>query len=340
MQAFADQLLRVGAVTIPIVEYSSPVARANALKSLDLEVCNFPEFNQEYVQTRHTEPLCTEGTLYALGNAAAFHNEFVRGVRKVAHAYAKDLFRELVKLHGFKERHPDALSFKLEQLIDCLVIQPAGRPVVRQNAWKTKKPKSDTDDVIFGGWVNFSQITQRFSCQLRSHSDSECVVSAADAVSGAGPEAVKCRIDVRPGEMLVFYDDMAHGVGMPSFLRETTKLCTAWRLTTADAPLMGREMLEEVLTTGAVVPLKSRELPAMYKDASSDEDDGSAAFFSNLEAFSIAAIREDLLEEVRVSSCRTWRSIVPQFMPSLQELEQPFKAYDTREKSLYAPMAF
>ena len=335
MNALALRLLRDGVVSIPIQEISTAAQRDAALRALDLEMLNFPEFNERYV---HDGGAMFAAGVSALGTASSFHNLFVRRLRQQLQTHARELFQELVSLPMFEAMHQKSRDFKLEQLIDRLLVRP-GRARATAEAWhRDTSPGAEPEDVIFGGWVNFSQHRQTLSCQLCSHADGGLALDGVglkpikDAALNARLRASKSSVEVLPGEMLVFYDSIVYEVVAAAQKNVTSKLLTGWRLTHRDSPLMGTDRLEEVLATGAIVPLKSDQLPPMFS-----KQPRRLNWWSELEAWSVAAIREALLEEVRDKETRAWKTLVPKFMPSLEEMDEPFKLYTVAEKRIYYP---
>ena len=320
MEDFADQLFQYGAAAIPIAEYATPEARTLALKRLDFEILNFPEFKKAHVKDGMSSLLMAESGA-ALATASSFHNDFVREMRLVLYGHALLLFRALLQHPGFALQHADCLDMKLEELIDRLQIRSTGVPA-SEKAWsKGVCPAALPKDVTFSGWFNFSQYPQKFPCRLRSHVS---LIPVPDA---------KALVDVPPGYMLVYFDGLsvrkARGAAM-------SRLFTGWRLTHCDEPLMGKDVLEEVLRSGAVVPLKSGNLPSMYASKALQSENRADA----LETFSVTAIRDDLLEEVRLKATGKWRTIVPMVMPSLEDIMEPFRPYKNMEKKIYFPSVF
>lgn len=357
MQHLAERLLQDGVVCIPIPEFGTRALRDSALAELDLEISNFPEFNPDYVidgaaeadgraRMTNKRPLVMGG-FAALGTASSFHNRFVRRVRAMLYSHAKMLFQALAVLPEFQASHPAAHAFQFEELIDRLLVRPAGVSPTKEAWHRDSSPSAATDDIIFGGWLNFSQHLQKFSCQLRSHVASTAGGTGTDTgtpADGVGFTPIKdtalktalaasrASIDIHPGELLVFYDGIIHEiVGAPQKGVVVSRLFTGWRLTHSAEPLMGKDKLQEVLQTGAIVPLKSGQLPPMYAKLH------RVNWVAELETFSVAAIREDLLEEVKNKATGKWMSLVPRFMPSLQEMDERFVSYKEDEKRLYMP---
>ena len=329
----ARNLIRYGVVCIPIDEFSSKASRERALKDLCLEISNFPDFNPDYVQDgaaeadgeacmTDTRPL-TMASGGSLATASSFHNKLVRELRRVLYPHARRLFQDLVQQAKITD------AYNLEELIGCLVVCPVEKATAKARTWHREGEPSSAllpesyrpDDIVFGGWFNFSQHPQHFSCQLRSH------------LAPLNTDAAKASITVNPGEMLVFFNSIVHETASQERSRAVvTKLVTGWRLTQRLEPLMGAARLEEVLVTGAVVPAASGSPPAMYAKPMLRRP----GFEDELETFSVDAIRAHLLVEVK-SKAGKWQERVPRVMPSLEEMDETFPRYKDAEKRLYRP---
>lgn len=179
MEDLARHLFKYGVVSLPIVQLGTAAARQEALEKLDAVILTeMPEFNPAYIDTKHPEhdggPVrLVMGGFAALGTASSFHNTFVRWMRMLVHTDGFELFRALVQLPEFVERYPHASTYKLEQLIDRLLIRAAGDTASAEAWHRDSSPEAKPLDLIFGGFLNFSQHAQHFSCQLKSHHSAE-----------------------------------------------------------------------------------------------------------------------------------------------------------------------
>ena len=344
MLAAASHLFEYGVACIPIAQLASKANRAQALSELDDEISIMPEFIPEHCEAgasfmdggRVNKRKLVMGGFAALGTASSFHNKFVRDMRLLVHKYALELFRALVRLPEFITKYPHADTYKLEQIIDRLMVRPIGDTPSAEAWHRDSSPQAALLDLIFGGWVNFSQHVQHFSCQLKSHHSAEgSSVSKVgfspihDKALLAELAASKSLIAVNPGEWLVFFDGIVHEINARKQKEVSARQFLGWRLTQEDAPLMGAEALEEVLSTGAIVPMKSGQMPPMYAKLH------IVNWVRPLETWSVEAIRPDLLEEVRVAG--TWRTLVPRYMPSLEDLDAVWTPYEAHEKELLYP---
>lgn len=341
--ALARELFISGVVCVPVAELATAAARRLAIAELDHEITNFPEFKREYrrdgAEVRDVgkpvdkRPLVMGG-FAALGTASSFHNMFVRKMRLLMYEYAKRLFQALVSLPEFVERYPRPSEYMLEELIDRLMIRSIGLSPSAESWHKDSSPDSLPDDLIFGGWVNFSQFIQKFSCQLNSQFSSTERVGYApirDKELKAQLNATKTIVSINPGEWVVFFDRIDHEIVAKPQREVVLRLFIGMRLTRSAAPLMGEARLREVLATGAIVPMKSGQLPPMYAKLH------IVNWAERLEAWSVDAIRGDLLVEVRSKTTGKWRTLVPRFMPSLEELDEPFPAYRDNETRILFP---
>lgn len=164
-------LLKHGYVTIPIDELGTVDAIEANRQRLSEEIAAFPEYAPEYVAyglegVNLTGPLVLGG-FSALGNPASFHNPFVREWRQRLHGVARDLFQHLVHTEGFPLGAEAAAELKVEQLVDRLMVRPAGAAPTPESWHRDSSPGAS--GIVFGGWVNFDHHAQRFSCVPDTH---------------------------------------------------------------------------------------------------------------------------------------------------------------------------
>ena len=85
MQEAASRFLETGVTCLRIPEFATVSSRVEAMRGLDLEISNFPEFNAGYVRDGAAEADETAamtdkralGIDGALATASSFHNGFV-----------------------------------------------------------------------------------------------------------------------------------------------------------------------------------------------------------------------------------------------------------------------
>jgi hypothetical protein len=121
---------------------------------------------------------------------------------------------------------------------------------------------------VFGGWLNLNEVSEYLLAAPGSH--------FTDRNRGRGFGAIRDeaekrrlerelqRIEVPPGHLLLFYENMAHKVASAAPPANTTqlRLFTGFRLTNNPEPIY--PSLERKMRSMAVIPLKSGQQPPLY----------------------------------------------------------------------------
>lgn len=212
-----EQLTTQGFTVIP-VPWMTQIELANIRKEIDLEIKGFQEFKpdaNEFVL----------GGFSAFGNPSSFHCGFVRKMREKA-------FMEVFELlKSFIHTLPHSESYRLEQIIDRLMIRQKGKSPVKES-WHRDEAKLALDtDKIFGGWWNFDSQSQFFSCVPGTHTE----VSGLDqGHRGFGTIKDKAEIDrynkqkqlveIPPGHILVSLKTWS----MKSLVKKPITTCTVY----------------------------------------------------------------------------------------------------------------
>ncbi len=196
------------------------------------------------------------------------------------------------------------------------------------------------DDDIFGGWMNTSPHTQYFSCVLKSHvrtDPTQVAIGFAKIPKDkhAALKAASTLVAVPPGHILLFNENIIHQVLGRKFKHAIMRIHMGFAVTDRIRPMVTD--IKELLETGAVVPLKSGQVPPTYPKL------WWTNWFGKLIEFSAGIQNEQCKETVTrhstVKGCKRVRSehdgIVKRFLPSLAELNIPFTAYTAKELALY-----
>lgn len=246
-------LITSGACTVPCLSMDDlPDFRSRFLATCK----SFPEFdtvppNNQFVL----------GGFSALGNPASFHNPLVRELRQRA-------MRAAVTQVWSKVMRPDE---QLEQIIDRMMLRPAGVTPTSETWHRDEAPNAKPHDDVYGGWINLDSEPQYLHCVLKSHKEKANKKGKGFHTIAkelhAGHRS-NCRaVQVPPGHLLIFYEHLIHEVVSKKRSKDSYRLFTGWRVTPLHerSPLLeDQETFENLLTTQAVMRLKSNQLPPMY----------------------------------------------------------------------------
>lgn len=306
----------------------------------------------EIRQAIESELVCFVGDEIAFGGFSAtgtpdtFHAPSIRGLRHHVHdTVFKPLLRELAD-----GRH-------IECVIDRLMKREPGKAPTAESWHRDESVDAHAEDIIVGGWTNLNDTeSQFFSAIPRSHR-----VEAGSNTSGfntfakdasRGFKALARRIEIPPGHILVFYQDLVHEV-IPTKQKGFTqwRLFTAARLTTQPTPLVA-DIIDR-LNTQATIPVKSGQVSPMYARMHLN----FRRNITRLDAFTRANLHPCMHEPYTGKYARddpeTFGSLVkPKTLkratgadiresPSLTDLGLPlYPAYTDAELALYTPHTF
>jgi hypothetical protein len=212
-------------------------------------VLQFPEFKRA-----PGEPECNSAghkLLYSLGgfaalaNPASFHAPVIRKLRSACLVAAIRT--------AFREALTDSPEIKVEVLFDRLMIRQALQKPASE-AWHrdlTPQHIRKLGDSFYGGWLNLDDTPQYFSHVPGTH---EAPRSAREVkgVKFTGFHMCteddkkdfavkKKRLEVPPGHLLIFSQDLIHEIVAEARPAESTRLFIGFRLTTSDAPLFDHQ---------------------------------------------------------------------------------------------------
>ena len=195
---------------------------------------------------------------------------------------------------------------------------------------------------MFGGWLNFDDTNQGFSCVLPDDGNAfqapdADVLRAVGFVPVTDPalrkelSARKTQVVVPPGHLLVFVDTVIHEIVAKARPYVMQRLFMGWRLTHATKPL--DKDLDKCLRDMAPMKLKSNQPVPMF----------AALHWTNhstaLEAFSVEAFKDECLVHTKMKSTGKLIEHVPRYMPSLADLDMDhvYPRYKPEEKALLTP---
>jgi hypothetical protein len=210
---------------------------------------SFPEYRND-LPLRDT--LYVKGGFGALANPSSYHHPYVRSIRENIMREAVPLFAQLSDDDDFLEQ----LFGRVRVLKWDAKIQP--------ESWHrdlTPKWAMLPTDRIYGGWVNLDThgITQYFSCVSKTHN-----VRQYGGFSKTENDSAATRVEIPPGHMLIFSQDLIHEVvgGTRKRQHDEYRLFTAWRLTKSTKRFMPGDL--DIFTYKTVPLLKSGQRAPMY----------------------------------------------------------------------------
>lgn len=193
------------------------------------------------------------GNFAALGNASSFHNPFVRKLR----LRIMKIVRQANVIPMVSEKH------KLAQIIDRMLYRKKGLKPTAESWHRDEAKHTNPDDVVYGGWVNLDATSQYFSCVPGTHRPIKTHQGGFAKVDpkSISPES-KRKIEIKPGNVLIFNEDLIHEVLAIPSKTDMCRLFIGWLVTTSENTIIPN--MEMILRDQAVVPLKSGQIPPMY----------------------------------------------------------------------------
>lgn len=163
-----SELIQNGITAIPIIK---PEELKKYQKRFLETIENFPEYRRgsnKNLAANEKPLLYVAGGFGAFANPASFHNPLVRELRMKAYEKLKPIMRQLINSRIDKNLKN---NWKFECLFDRMMYRLASQ-VPQKEAWHRDvlPPKlPETDDEVFGGWINLDSHNQYFSCIPGSH---------------------------------------------------------------------------------------------------------------------------------------------------------------------------
>lgn len=218
---------------------------------------------QTMIDTEITRPPYAVGGFSALGNAYSFHHPGVRRLRAEVMARMSPLLRAV------HPRHRLALG------VDRLTFRPAGVASGAENWHRDLTPAHmcSTDDFIYGGWLNTNAVeSHTFCCVPGTHAEVDnhtvgrgfSTFSPTEARARGFAES-KTLVDIPPGHLIVFDQRLVHCIRGKKLPFALQRMHTSFHLTKGDEPVI--KNLADLFARGAVVPLKSGQVPRMWPRA-------------------------------------------------------------------------
>ena len=302
--------------------YSDRTESDEVMTMLNENIHTFREYNNTDTNT------FVLGGFSALGNPSSFHNPFVRKMRRGVHPTAKRVITKSFT-NIIQEK-----NYKFVQDIDRLLIREKGLKPTAES-WHRDIAADQTDEIVFGGWLNLDTENHYFSCILGSQQHNETTegfVTIKDKNLIQKYNREKTIVEIPPGALLIFNETLIHEVLAKSTSFVQHRLFMGWRLTTRTQPAIPN--LIHLLQTQSVIPLKSGQIPPLYGKLHWTN------WRQRIELFS-KNIRSECLENRTVQSGKEkgkQYTIVAQFMNSLEHYNfQKYKPYKQKEIDILIP---
>jgi hypothetical protein len=166
------------------------------------------------------------GGFGALANPSSFHHPNIRAIIG------------FVTRHFWKEFTKTFPGRKLEVLFDRFCIRREGTSTTRESWHRDVCADKLPDDIIIGGWYNMGPTIQQFSCVLGTHLDEpDDNKGFAKIKDGSKYKPLKKLIDINPGQVVFFYQNLVHEVLTKKVKITNYRLYLGWRITDSDKPL-------------------------------------------------------------------------------------------------------
>lgn len=314
LTALAQDLYTNGIAVLTDTWLSQNIQKHEA--AFDAMIAAMPEFKGE--PTQHVF-----GSFSALGNPSSFHNPYIRQVRQWTMSHTVPLLQQYQKLIGE--------NYNLEQLPDRVLYRPSNVTPDKES-WHRDESDANPADAIFGGWLNFNQQPQYFSCVLGSHllkikaGEKGFNLLTPEEKAHYAKSPSRRRIVIPPGALLIFNETIVHEIIPLSRSHPIKRLFMGWRLTQESHPLNDQK---DKFITQAPLRLKTGQYPPMYsvsKNLTPDDQRAQLSFWSQ------NSFIDQCLETLHATL------IVHRFMHGLAHYNLPlYPPYTDDELQLYTP---
>ena len=208
------------------------------------------------------------GGFAALGNASSYHTTMARTLRIRAYEVVKQHYRDL-NGNGKNEQQieivPDRQSMRYVGLVPSAEtwhrdLSPTDHHLIQ----------SDPTDIILGGWINCNTTeTQKFVCVPGSHTvegttDKPLGFQLLSKDAAAEYKKQSVVVEIPPGHALAFNQSLVHCVNPTKLKYDMKRLYVAHRISAAATTKPMIRDIVEILMSGAIVPMKSGQLPPMF----------------------------------------------------------------------------
>lgn len=198
------------------------------------------------------------GGFAALGNPSSYHNPVVRRMRQWAMGIViPRLFTPLIEKTG--------VHYNVEKYMDRMTIRVEGESATTESYHRDESKYASGNDLVFGGWINLDSTSQWFHCVPKTHMKNALSHSGfaiiTDKEEKQKLKKFTYKIEIPPGHILVFYENMIHEVVSKEATETMVRLHLGWRLTTSTGM---NEEVKKAIDDQGVPPIKSGQMAPMY----------------------------------------------------------------------------
>lgn len=345
--AVPAQLIEDGVVVVPVFNATE---RKQWRETMLRCIHSFPEY------TDTSAPVL--GGFAALGNPSSFHHPDIRRLRHRVYNHVKNtVLRPYAAVTG--------MDMQSELLFDRLMWRQPGQAATAESWHRdvcVPPPRStlQEEDAIFGGWTNFDDVDQVFSCVPGTHLDRRLFefkpgFDKIQKEQHARYKQRSHRIRVPPGHAVVFFQHIVHEVVSSPAKHDMIRLFHGYRLTHATVSLFDCDYRErDVFASQGLPRLPSFQLPAMFssnhqslflgipKDPNQTELNRNmrlpgSTHKTNLIEWSTRFQEQFLVEKIHERTNKPY-VCVRRFLCSLREAGLPlYPPYSAEERALYTP---
>jgi hypothetical protein len=247
---------------IVIVPIFNPASLPRVRGAFDDAVRTFPEFHHPPAGSEIKYPY-VPGSFGAFRNPANFHCQFARDIRSVVHGPAMAAIGEQGKY--------------FTELFDSMAMRAAG---MQFNGESWHRDSNSMPGKIWGGWVNLDSLPQHFQCVP----DSAMQTGQGFGKEQVPPEHLQRTIDVQPGCMILFRQDILHCILKSKKGFDSYRQYVGFRVSDSpdqiyDASVIIAEQKTPLLPSG--------EKPAMYS-----KNHASALLYSHTIPWSVCIVQD------------------------------------------------
>ncbi len=257
-------LKQEGLVVVP-TPLTDPALRQQVRQGFFQHIRESPEFRNPTPEDPEWKPVL--GGFAAMANPSSFHHPWVRKLREMITAAILDT--DAIPAEGRR----------IERTFDRLLYRIPGEQPSAESMHRDEAKTALDGDTVFGGWVNFDDEPQFFSCCPRTHQDvggqnkgfAKIDKNEYEMYRNPAPGRPQgwVVVEIPPGTGMLFYERLVHEVNPAKATRLMMRMAMGWRVTDATEPLFANEM-DKWINDQGVPRIKSGQAPPVWPKAYSN----------------------------------------------------------------------